>query len=88
MGDTGECDCRQARAWREYWTAEAIAERLRHEVELYRALRRDAWAADIDAGHPWFRDAPREPRWNVPTFAELEARRAEPGVWPPERRRV
>lgn len=71
------CDCPEARAWREYWTVDAIAERLQHEVELYRALRRDAWAADIDAAHPYFRDAPRTPRWNVPTFAELERRRNE-----------
>lgn len=36
------CSCREAQAWRAYWTREAIELRLAHEVALYRDVVTDA----------------------------------------------
>lgn len=74
------CDCPEARAWREYWTREAIAERLERETELYRKICHERWtAACQDARAP----AARLHLGGYPSHAELVQRRAQPGEWPP-----
>jgi hypothetical protein len=56
---SGECDCREARAWRAYWTAEAIAARLREEVDLYRRICHERWVSVFaDSKRPEARIAP------------------------------
>lgn len=80
------CDCREARAWREYWSPEAIAARLAHEVALYRDVIRDAvWRGGSTSPVP-----PRKPPMKkvpLPTdYVELERKRAEPCPWPPKKR--
>jgi hypothetical protein len=81
-----ECGCPEARAWRAYWTADAIAERLTHELALYRGIIRDAvWWGGSTSPVP-----PRKPGMNtvpLPTdYVELERKRAEPCPWPPRKR--
>ena len=73
------CDCDEARRWRAYWTAEAIAERLVDELDL---LRRTAAAevtrAFIATSHDVHAGLPRS---DWPSFAELETRRAAVYDW-------
>lgn len=70
-----ECQCREARAWREYWTVEAISERLAHEIELYRQICHRRWSDAMNdvRGRHRIEDVP--PVHTRPTFAELARRR-------------
>lgn len=72
----GECQCPQARAWREYWTVEAITSRLAHEIDLYRRICHERWTAAM-------RDAAGAVRAQGTSHAELERRRREKAPWPP-----
>lgn len=77
------CDCPDARRWRAYWTAEAIAERLAHEIALYRRIVRDAvWWGSPSTGPVPPRVESRFSNVDTPdSFAGLEARRAAPYDW-------
>jgi len=83
------CDCPEARAYRAYWTREAIAERLAAEVALYRGIVRDAvwWGGSTSPVPPRVPSSPS--RVQVPdSFAAKEALRDTPGAWPPRHQRV
>lgn len=73
------CECPEARAWRAYWTDEAIGERLEAEIRLYQRICHERWtAAQQDTKAP---DA-RLHLGDYPSHAELERRRGEPGKFP------
>lgn len=84
---SGQCQCPQARAWRAYWTRDAIAERLQEEVELYRGIifRAVFW------GNRYYGRQEDPPRVDCSmstvdlpeSFAAREKRRAEKAPWPP-----
>lgn len=69
------CECAEARAWREYWSEEAIRARLDAEVRLYQRICAERWASVAEDTK---RDDARiklDP--GAPSFAELERRRRE-----------
>lgn len=75
MSSPGDkCNCPEAVAWREYWTVEAIAERLQHETELYRKICHERWQSVAEDTK---RDEARLPASDGPSYAELARRRAE-----------
>lgn len=70
------CNCREARAWRAWWTADAIGERLAAELALYRRIIRDAvwWGGSTSPVPP--RTDHRMSRVELPnSHAALERRR-------------
>lgn len=71
-----ECGCPEARAWRQYWTEEAIAERLEAEVRLYQRICHERWSSVINDVRGVARMDNTPPRTGV-SFAELERRRNE-----------
>ena len=77
------CECAEARAWRQYWTEEAIAERLDAEVRLYRRICDERWGDAMNdvRGERRMRPDPAPSSW--PAHAELERRRAEVAPFPP-----
>lgn len=86
MSSSGECGCADARKWRDYWTAEAIAERLAAEVDLYRriSVERMHDACNDVRGYRRMRSAAEDAaEASRVSFAELEARRAEVPAWTP-----
>lgn len=76
------CDCPEAKAWRAYWTREAIAERLRAEVELYRGIIRDAvWRGGSTSPVPPRVDA-RMSNVEMPdSYAAMAKKRREVKDW-------
>jgi hypothetical protein len=81
-GPPGECQCPDARKWRAYWTADAIAERLREEVELYRRIIRDAvWWGGSTSPVPPRVDAAMSNVEMPDSHAAKERLRREPKDW-------
>lgn len=71
-----ECQCRDARKWRAYWSREAIAARLTDELDLYRRICHERWNAAANDVRGVARMDNTPPRTG-PSFAELERRRNE-----------
>lgn len=82
------CDCAEARAYRWYFSPEQIAQRLREELApaQWENLRIDRETAEDMRAVKRIYDVPHT--WHLPTHAELEKRRATPGTFPPDPRRV
>lgn len=75
LGEPTRCGCWEAQAWREYWSEDAIRDRLAHELDLYREICHQRWgdvARDTKADGARIKLDP-----GAPTHAEMARRRAE-----------
>jgi hypothetical protein len=68
-----------AEHWREYWTAESIAERLREDLSAENRRCLERWTDAMNDVRGERRVGDHVPTWQIPTYAELERRRKETG---------
>lgn len=78
--DEEECQCHDARRWRQYWTDEAVGARLRDELRPYQDAYQRALRENINDIRGW-RRIYDDPAFWVDAFDHPETRAAQVAPW-------